>query len=179
VVCTVTPTAPCSTLNTVVVVAGEHDGREDYGISFAQAARAPVVVCRIPKEDGDAVVARVCSQAIPGCTRFAPLPFTANDQRRGGDGPLHGRRAGWSKIIVVTWRRHPPRARLVFRQCLSDASGSVITATVPHSYHYSAATRRRAGGDLRLPVHCFVEGDAANRLQIISSLASELLTRVR
>jgi hypothetical protein len=47
---------------------------------------------------------------------------------------------------VVTWRHHPPRARLVFRQCLSDASGSVITRTVPHSYHYSAAL----GGELEV-----------------------------
>lgn len=48
VVCTVTPDGPMQHTDTVVVVAGEHDGREDYGISFAQAALAPVVVCRIP-----------------------------------------------------------------------------------------------------------------------------------
>jgi hypothetical protein len=44
VVCTNTPDSPMQHTDTVVVVADEHDGREDYGISLAKAALAPVVV---------------------------------------------------------------------------------------------------------------------------------------
>jgi hypothetical protein len=58
-VCTDTPGGPTQHTDTVVVVAGEHDGRRDYGISFTQAAQAPMVFCRSPQEDGDPVVARV------------------------------------------------------------------------------------------------------------------------
>jgi hypothetical protein len=49
VVCTNTTDDPTQHPDTVVVVAGEHDGSEDCGISFAQAAQAPMVFCRIPE----------------------------------------------------------------------------------------------------------------------------------
>jgi hypothetical protein len=48
VLCSNAPGGPMKHTDTVVVVAGEHDGREDYGISLAQAARVPVVVLPDP-----------------------------------------------------------------------------------------------------------------------------------
>jgi hypothetical protein len=48
VVCTNTPDGPTQHTETVVVVAGEHEGREDDGISFTQGAHAPMAFCRMP-----------------------------------------------------------------------------------------------------------------------------------
>jgi hypothetical protein len=103
VVCTNTPDGPMQRTDTVVVVAGEHDGREDYGISFAQAARAPVVVCRIPK--------RTATPSWRGCVtrRFRDVrvlrPHPSQLTTRGKADTVHSTAAekGWSKVIVVTW----------------------------------------------------------------------------
>jgi uncharacterized SAM-binding protein YcdF (DUF218 family) len=43
----------------------------------------------------------------------------------------------WTKIIVVTWRYHIPRARLVFRQCFSDQRGATVLRAMPRQYPYS------------------------------------------
>jgi uncharacterized SAM-binding protein YcdF (DUF218 family) len=43
----------------------------------------------------------------------------------------------WTKVIVVSWRYHLPRARLVFWQCFSDQPGSAVMTAVPRRYQYS------------------------------------------
>ena len=43
----------------------------------------------------------------------------------------------WTKIIVVTWRYHIPRARLVFRQCYSEETGTTVMRAMPREYQYS------------------------------------------
>lgn len=45
----------------------------------------------------------------------------------------------WNKIIVVTWRYHLPRARLIFQQCFSPNSDAVVMEAVPRSYDFSPA----------------------------------------
>jgi len=44
----------------------------------------------------------------------------------------------WTRIIVVSWRYHLPRARLIFRQCFSDETGAAIMTAVPRRYQYTA-----------------------------------------
>ena len=44
----------------------------------------------------------------------------------------------WKRIIIVTWRFHLPRARIVFAQCYSEDPHSVIMRPAPRTYPVSA-----------------------------------------
>ena len=120
----------------IIVLGGEHDGREDYGISLAREGWAPTVVISNPYDDWDPVMKRVCRPAADVeviCAR--PDPLTTR-----GEAVLVQRLAlerNWSTIIVVSWRYHLPRARLVFDQCFSDRPGSTVMVAVPRRYRYS------------------------------------------
>jgi uncharacterized SAM-binding protein YcdF (DUF218 family) len=120
----------------IIVLGGEHDGREDYGLSLAREGWAPTVVISNPYDDWDPVMKRVCRPAADVeviCAR--PDPLTTR-----GEAVLMQRLAlerNWSRIIVVSWRYHLPRARLVFDQCFSDRPGSTVMVAVPRRYRYS------------------------------------------
>jgi uncharacterized SAM-binding protein YcdF (DUF218 family) len=120
----------------IIVLGGEHDGREDYGLSLAREGWAPTVVISNPYDDWDPVMKRVCRPAADVeviCAR--PDPLTTR-----GEAVLMQRLAlerNWSRIIVVSWRYHLPRARLVFEQCFSDRPGSTVMVSVPRRYRYS------------------------------------------
>jgi uncharacterized SAM-binding protein YcdF (DUF218 family) len=79
---------------------------------------------------------RVCRPAADVeviCAR--PDPLTTR-----GEAVLMQRLAlerNWSTIIVVSWRYHLPRARLVFDQCFDDRPGSTVMVAVPRRYRYS------------------------------------------
>ena len=101
-VCTNTPDGPTQHTDTVVVVAGEHAGRADYGISFAQAAHAPNGVLPDPlrgrrphrgaaAQPGDSGMLAFCARHSQLTTRekAETVQFTAAGK-------------GWSKVIVVT-----------------------------------------------------------------------------
>jgi uncharacterized SAM-binding protein YcdF (DUF218 family) len=130
---------PLQHADAVVVLGGEHDGREDYGIALARDGWAPNVVLSNPYPDGDSVMARACSQSSAGievrCVR--PTSFTTR-----GEAEMMHRLAtekSWGKIIVVTWNYHLPRARLVFRQCFSPDADRVVMRAVPRDYDFSVA----------------------------------------
>jgi uncharacterized SAM-binding protein YcdF (DUF218 family) len=120
----------------IVVLGGEHDGREEYGLSLARAGWAPTVVVSNPYDADDLVMEQIC-RPVPDvevmCVR--PDPLTTR-----GEAMLMRRLAherNWKKVIVVSWRHHLPRARLVFRQCFSDEPGASVMVAVPRRYHYS------------------------------------------
>ena len=122
----------------IVVLGGEHDGREDYALSLARAGWAPTVVVSDSYDAGDPVMARVC-RPVPDvdvmCVR--PDPLTTR-----GEAMLMRRLAqerDWKRVIVVSWRHHLPRARLVFRQCFANERGATVMVAVPRRYHYSVA----------------------------------------
>ncbi len=128
---------PLQRADAVVVLGGEHDGREDYGLSLARSGRASTVVISNPYPATDPVMRRVCNASGGGVEVIClpPVPPTTRGEaimvRR-----LTAERS-WSKIIVVTWRYHLPRARLVFRQCFSDRPDAVVMEAVPARYRYS------------------------------------------
>ena len=120
----------------IIVLGGEHDGREDYGLQLAREGWAPTVVLSNPYWDGDPVMRRVCREPDDvEVICFKPDPGTtrgeAEEMRRLAD------QRSWSKIIVVSWRYHLPRARLVFQQCFSDQSDAAVMVDVPRRYRYS------------------------------------------
>jgi uncharacterized SAM-binding protein YcdF (DUF218 family) len=121
----------------IVVLAGEHDGREAYAMDLARDGWAPTVVLSNPYPDGDPIMQRVCTPPGGGievlCER--PDPVTT----RGEAEMMHRLAAerSWSKIIVVTWRYHMPRARWIFRQCFSRDPNAVVMQAVPRQYDFS------------------------------------------
>jgi uncharacterized SAM-binding protein YcdF (DUF218 family) len=123
-------------VDAIVVLGGEHDGREDYALNLARAGWARTVVMSNPYDAGDPVMTRVC-QEVPDieviCMR--PDPLTTR-----GEAILMRRLAearDWSNIMVVSWRYHLPRARLIFRQCFSDETGGAVMVAVPRRYRFS------------------------------------------
>ncbi|OBF30300.1 hypothetical protein A5724_24110 [Mycobacterium sp. ACS1612] len=122
----------------VVVLGGEHDGREDYGIELARGGWAPTVVISNAYPTDDPVMDRVCKPQPP----IEVICARAPQMNTRGEAQMMHRLAlkrSWSKIIVVTWRYHLPRARLIFQQCFSPDSDAVVMEAVPRRYDYSLA----------------------------------------
>ena len=127
---------PLQRADAIIVLGGEHDGREDYGLRLARDGWASTVVMSDPYGPNDPIMRRVCRDtgAIEVICR-RPEPLTTRGEaiftRQLADA------RGWNKIIVVSWRYHLPRARLIFRQCFSDQPGSAVMSAVPRRYQYS------------------------------------------
>jgi uncharacterized SAM-binding protein YcdF (DUF218 family) len=123
-----------SRVDAIVVLGGEHDGREDYGLALARRGVAPTLLLSNPYRAADYVMRRLCTgrsgpiEVI--CSR--PDPTTTR-----GEAVMTRRLAtqrNWKKILIVTWRYHLPRARLVFGQCLSSDGVSIAAEAVPRRY---------------------------------------------
>jgi uncharacterized SAM-binding protein YcdF (DUF218 family) len=120
----------------VIVLGGEHDGREDFGLQLARDGWAKTVVLSNPYGPDDPVMQNACrpQDDIEVICR-APEPSTTR-----GEAEMMRQLAnerGWKKIIIASWRYHLPRARLIFGQCFSDDPNSVITQAVPRTYPLS------------------------------------------
>ena len=124
----------------IIVLGGEHDGREDYGLSLARDHWAPTVVISNPYWPGDTVMQRVCRTAGDievTCRRPSPLTTRGEaDMMR-----QLARERGWAKIIVISWRYHLPRARLIFRQC----SPTILSRPSCWPYLGATVTHRSIG----------------------------------
>jgi uncharacterized SAM-binding protein YcdF (DUF218 family) len=123
-----------SRVDAVIVLGGEHDGREDYGLELAPQVHASTVVLSDPYPSSDRLMRRVClprKDAVEViCSR--PDPSTTR-----GEAIMTRRLAGerhWKNILVVSWRYHLPRARLIFNQCLSAMGVSIAAKAVPRHY---------------------------------------------
>ena len=120
----------------IVILGGEHDGREEYGIQLAAEGWAPTVVLSNPYLHGDQVMEQACRprkdiEVI--CVR--PPVLTTRGEAMAVR--VMAEERSWQKIIVVSWRYHLPRARLIFRQCYSDRRDAFVMRPVPREYHYS------------------------------------------
>ena len=119
----------------IIVLGGEHDGREDYGLTLARAGWAPTVVLSNPYRNGDPVMQRVCNVRDVDVSCIRPDPLTTR-----GEAEFVRRLADerhWQRVIVISWRYHLPRARLVFQQCFSERPGDAVFAETPRRYQYS------------------------------------------
>jgi uncharacterized SAM-binding protein YcdF (DUF218 family) len=125
---------PVSPVDAIVVLGGEHDGREGYGVDLARQGIAPTVVLSNPYPASDRVMKRMCVQRNDAVEVLCikPEPSTTHGEA------LMTRRLvtqrHWTRILVVSWQYHLPRARLIFRQCLSDLGVSVSAKAVPRQY---------------------------------------------
>lgn len=133
------PTDPLQRADAVVVLGGEHDGREDYGIALARNGWAPTVLISNPYHSSDPVMRRVCGESDGAIEIICSQPFPLTTRGEAELVRRLGNQRAWSKIIVVTWKYHVPRARLVFRQCFSPDPSAVVMQAVPRHYDFSPA----------------------------------------
>jgi uncharacterized SAM-binding protein YcdF (DUF218 family) len=128
---------PLRRADAVIVLGGEHDGREAYGLQLVKEGYAPVLVLSDPYASSDPVMTRMCDSTHSGVEVVCRAP---NPPTTRGEAILAHELAverNWRTVIVVSWRYHLPRARLIFAQCFSPAADSVIMRDVPRSYPYS------------------------------------------
>ncbi len=136
-------------VDVIVVLGGEHDGREDYGLQLAREGYAKTVLVSDPYETnnflknhgGDeprsqAIMRRVCSSSTASIEVicFDPEPSTTR-----GEAMFTQRMAkqrNWHSAIVISWRFHLVRARYIFGQCFD---GDVVMRSVPRAYPTSPA----------------------------------------
>lgn len=129
---------PLKRADAIVVLSGEHDGREAYGISLAEQGYAPTVLlstapgpkdltmqesCR-PRPD----ISVICDVATPFTTRGEAIMTRHLAEKY-----------DWKSVIVISWRFHLPRARYIFNQCFTSADRTVIMSDVPRTYPFSVA----------------------------------------
>jgi len=134
------PEDPLQHADAIVVLAGEHDGREDYAIALARSGWAPTVVLSNAYPPDDAVMKRACGENR-GVEVICVRTFPATTR---GEADITRRLAiqrSWTKVIVVTWEHHLLRARLVFRQCFSSNPQAVVMRAMPQRYQLSIARR--------------------------------------
>jgi uncharacterized SAM-binding protein YcdF (DUF218 family) len=120
----------------VVVLGGEHDGREEYGLELAGEGWARTVVLSDPYPKGDEVMEKACRRR-PDIEVICVRPEVLTTRGEAMAVRRLANERSWDKIIVVSWRYHLPRARLVFRQCFSDSPDAAVMRPVPRDYPFS------------------------------------------
>lgn len=123
-----------SRVDAIVVLGGEHDGREGYGLALAQQGLASTVVLSDPYPAADPLMSHLCVRRFEAVEVICARPDPATTR---GEAMMTRRLAterNWTKILVVTWRYHLPRTRLVFDQCLSAMGVSTAAKAVPRHY---------------------------------------------
>ena len=132
------PVDPLAAADAIMVLGGEHDGREAYGLKLAEQGYADTVVLSNPYAASDKTMKNACApQRDIRVICRPPAPSTTR-----GEALIARQLAdeyGWTSIIVVSWRYHLPRARKIFEQCFVTPERSVIMRDVPRRYPFSVA----------------------------------------
>jgi len=123
-----------SRVDAVVVLGGEHDGREGYGLALAQRGLASTVVLSDPYPSAGPLMSQMCVRHYDAVEVICSRPDPATTR---GEAIMTRHLAierNWKNILIVTWRYHLPRARLLFYQCLSTMGVSIAAKAVPSHY---------------------------------------------
>ncbi|RZL74973.1 MAG: YdcF family protein [Rhodococcus sp. (in: high G+C Gram-positive bacteria)] len=127
---------PMRHVDAIIVLGGDRDGREEYGIELARQGVSANVVLSQPYGRGDRKVAEFCAiqdqQFTVTCV--PPQPSTTRGEA------LFTRdlavQHGWNSVMVISWRYHLPRARYIFSRCFD---GDIVMRPVPRDYEFSVA----------------------------------------
>lgn len=130
---------PLTQADAVVVLAGEHDGREAYGVRLAEKIGAPTVLMSDPYPSEDATMRTWCGKRRGEVRVICDRPSLLTTRGEAMMARTYGRELGWRRIVVVSWRFHLPRARFIFGQCYSADPAQVVMQAVPRSYSQSFA----------------------------------------
>jgi uncharacterized SAM-binding protein YcdF (DUF218 family) len=123
-----------SHVDAVVVLGGEHDGRENYGVTLATEGLASTVLLSDPYPADDPLMSQICLSDHGRVEVICRRPDPENTR---GEALMTRRLAverRWRSILILSWQFHLPRARLVFDQCLSNIGVAVAVKAVPRHY---------------------------------------------
>lgn len=121
-------------VDAVVVLGGEHDGREAYGLGLAREGLASTVLLSNPYRATDRVMKRMCLRRNDAVEVICSRPDPPTTRGEAMMTRRLARERNWHRILIVSWRYHLPRARLVFDQCLSGGNVSVAAKAVTRHY---------------------------------------------
>ncbi|WP_240960886.1 YdcF family protein [Rhodococcus sp. A14] len=123
-------------VDAIIVLGGERDGREEYGIEHARQGVSANVVLSHPYWRGDPKMAEFCAiqdQRFT-VTCVPPQPSTTRGEA------LFTRdlaaQHGWNSVMVISWRYRVPRARYIFSRCFD---GDIVMRPVPRDYDFGVA----------------------------------------
>lgn len=125
---------PLTTADAIIVLGGEHDGREAYGISLAQQGLAKTVVLSDPYGSRDATMKKYCAASTAEYEVLCVPPAPSTTRGEAMFTQELARERGWNHVIVITWRYHLPRARYIFDRCFD---GTVTMRPTPRAYDFS------------------------------------------
>lgn len=129
---------PLAPVDVIVVLSGEDDGRQAYGLDLAEEGYARSVLISKTDRPNDEAEASACRPRIDfEVICRSAMPFTTR-----GEAIMSRELAedmNWKTAIVVTSRYHLPRSRRIFEQCFVDATRSVLMQDVPRDYRFSVA----------------------------------------
>ena len=129
---------PLAHADAIVVLSGDPDGREAYGLELAEQGYAPNVLISKTDRPNDKALAAACrSRTDIRVVCHSATPFTTR-----GEAIMARQMAeqnGWKKVVVITARFHVPRARRIFEQCFADSMHGVVIRDVPRDYRFSVA----------------------------------------
>ncbi|WP_072803636.1 YdcF family protein [Rhodococcoides yunnanense] len=125
---------PVSHADAIIVLGGEHDGREAYGISLAEQGVADTVVLSDPYGKSDRVMKKYCGADTDTYSVLCVRPEPSTTRGEAIFTEELAREHGWKHVVVVSWRYHLPRARYIFGQCFD---GDVSMVAVPRKYNFS------------------------------------------
>ena len=133
------PDDAVSHADAVIVLGGEHDGREAFGIGLAKQLSARAVVLSDPYRLNDPVMHTMCRARRDGVEVICETPTPSTTR---GEAQMVQRLAaehGWHRIVVVTWQYHLVRARYIFSRCEPIPGGTVDFVAVQRPYDMSVA----------------------------------------
>jgi uncharacterized SAM-binding protein YcdF (DUF218 family) len=133
------PDDTVSHADAIIVLGGEHDGREMFGIVLAKQLSARAVVFSDPYWSNDPVMHTMCAARQDGVQVICEMPTPSTTR---GEAQMVRRLAtehGWHRIVVVTWQYHLVRARYIFSRCEPIEGGTVDFVAVQRPYDMSVA----------------------------------------
>ncbi|MGU3432720.1 YdcF family protein [Actinomycetes bacterium M1A6_2h] len=127
---------PAQKADAIIVLGGEHDGREAFGMRLAEQGYADTVVLSNPYPSTDSYMRWLCDGSTSAVTVLCEVPQPSTTRGEAIFTQRLAQQRGWTHVIVVTWQFHLPRARFIFDQCFG---GSLTMVAVPRHYDYSLA----------------------------------------
>jgi len=128
------PVDPITPADAIIVLGGEHDGREAYGISLAERGVADTVVLSNPYGAADPTMKKYCGVETDTYSVLCEEPEPSTTRGEAIFTQQLAEERGWDHVVVVSWRYHLPRARYIFDQCFA---GEVTMQAVPRTYDFS------------------------------------------
>ncbi len=125
---------PIAKADAIIVLGGEHDGREAYGVALAERGVADTVVLSDPYGPSDKVMQKYCDTETPDYTVLCRKPKPGTTRGEAIFTQELALERGWNHVVVVSWQYHLPRARYIFGQCFG---GDVTMQAVPRAYNFS------------------------------------------